>query len=120
MEVHSLEPEEGKRILRSLVRVDFVDAQRNIDDQEAGRSNRLSSAFASFYKDNLEQAEIGDAANLIIDQNNDSLTSHYELHFKPLMSVIQDLGIPSVNDRHLKIVSSLEPETALKGSTDLL
>ena len=94
-----LEPEEGKRVLRSLVRVDFVDAQRNIDDQEIGRSNRLSSAFAAFYKKNLEQAEVSDEANRIIDENNEKLTQHYDEHFKDLMNVIRGLGVPSVNDR---------------------
>lgn len=118
--LHPLEPEEGKRVLQSLVRVDFVDAQRNIDDQELGRSNRLSAAFAAFYKKNLEQAKVSEEANRIIDQNNQSLTQHYDEHFKGLMEIIKDLGVPSVNDREMKIVSSLSPETALQGNTALL
>jgi len=44
----------GKKILNSLLRVDFVDAQRNIDDENAARSNRLSEAFATYYRRNLE------------------------------------------------------------------
>lgn len=110
---------EGKQLLQSLVRVDFVDAQRNIDDDEAHRSNLLSVAFAAFYKKNLEQAEVSASANQVIDENNKMLTEHYELHFQKLMKVIQGLGVPSVNDRDLKIVSSLSPETALQGNTDL-
>lgn len=115
-----MEPEEGKRVLKSLLRVDFVDAQRNIDDHELGRSNRLSSAFGAFYKSNLEQAKASEDANLVIDANNDSLTAHYKIHFGGLMNVIQSLGVPSVNDRVLEIVSSLSPESALKGNTELL
>jgi putative ATP-dependent endonuclease of the OLD family len=115
-----IEPEEGKHVIKSLLRVDFVDAQRNIDDQELGRSNRLSSAFSAFYKSNLEQAEASEKANQVIDENNDNLTVHYKTHFSGLMSVIQSLGVPSVNDRVLEIVSSLSPESALKGNTDLL
>jgi putative ATP-dependent endonuclease of the OLD family len=115
-----LEPEEGKRVLRSLVRVDFVDAQRNIDDHEIGRSNRLSTAFAAFYKKNLEQAAVNEEANRIIDENNSNLTEHYDQHFKELMEVIKELGVPSVNDRQMKIVSSLSPEIALQGNTSLL
>lgn len=115
-----IEPEEGKRLLKSLLRVDFVDAQRNIDDQELGRSNRLSSAFGAFYKSNLEQAQASEEAQLVIDQNNDSLTAHYKLHFNGLMNVIQSLGFPSINDRSLEIVSTLSPEAALKGNTSLL
>ena len=115
-----IEPEEGKRVLQTLVRVDFVDAQRNIGDQEGGRSNRLSAAFATFYKKNLEQAKINEEANRVIDVNNADLTKHYDDHFKTLMKVIQSLGVPSVNDRQMKIVSTLNPEEALHGSTDLI
>lgn len=116
-----LEPEEGRRILKSLIRVDFVDAQRNIDDREtSGRGNRLSAAFAAFYKKNLEQAKALEEANKVIDNNNENLNEHYKEHFKDLMKVIQGLGVPSVNDRLLRIVSTLNPEVALQGNTDLL
>ena len=111
---------EGKQLLQSLVRIDFVDAQRNIDDNEAHRSNRLSAAFAAYYRKNLEQAEAADSANEVIDENNQRLTEHYEKHFSGLMQMIQGLGVPSVNDRDLKVVSSLSPETALQGNTALL
>jgi predicted ATP-dependent endonuclease of OLD family len=116
----TLEPSEAERVLSSLIRIDFVDAQRNIDDQEVSRSNRLSTAFASFYKHNLEEPAVNEAASQVIDANNQSLTEHYEKIFKDLMGVISKLGIPSVNDRALKIVSTLNPEVALKGNTELL
>lgn len=114
------DPEEGKRVLRSLIRVDFVDAQRNIDDHETGRSNRLSSAFAAFYKKNLKQAEVREEANQVIDENNEKLNEHYKVNFQDLMEVIKDLGVPSVNDRQMRLVSTLNPEVALQGNTDLL
>ena len=115
-----LKPEEGRREIKSLLRVDFVNAQRNIDDQEESRSSKLSAAFATFYKKNLEQAEVNDEANRIIDENNQSLTEHYEKHFEGLMEVIADLGVPAVNDRRLRVISSLSPEVALQGNTSLL
>ena len=115
-----LKPEEGKQVIRTLVRVDFVDAQRNIDDHEASsRSNRLSTAFAAFYKKNLKQAEVKEEANKVINNNNENLNVHYEEHFKDLMAVIQDLGVPSINDRKMRIISTLSPEEALQGNTDL-
>lgn len=115
-----LDPQEGKEALRSLLRIDFVDAQRNIDDQEAGRSNKLSTAFGAFYKYNLEQKSVSEEANLVIDENNTRLSEHYKIHFTGLMSVIRSLGFPSINDRTLEIVSTLSPEAALKGNTTLL
>ena len=115
-----LESKEGKSLLQELVQIKFVDAQRNVDDDEGSRSSRLSTAFAAFYKKNLEQAEAAEAAHLVIDENNKKLTEHYEKHFRGLMEVIKSLGVPSINDRELKIISSLSPETALQGNTELL
>jgi predicted ATP-dependent endonuclease of OLD family len=115
-----LEPEEGKRLLRQLVRVDFVDAQRNINDNDGSRSNRLSSAFATYYQKNLEQTDHAAEAHRVIDENNRQLTDHYARQFDPLFGLIKTLGVPSINDRDLRIISSLSPETALRGNTELL
>uniref|UniRef100_A0A2A4Z2F7 ATP-dependent endonuclease n=1 Tax=OCS116 cluster bacterium TaxID=2030921 RepID=A0A2A4Z2F7_9PROT len=114
-----LEKTHGKNILRNLVKVDFIDAQRNIDDYELGRSSKLSAAFASFYQKNLDHADAAEEAVQVIDENNDRLTAHYEKHFTDLMSVIKGLGVPSVHDRDLRITSALSSEAALKGSTEL-
>ena len=116
----AIEPEEGKRLLKHLVRVEFVDAQRNINDDDSSRSNRLSSAFAAFYRKNLQDAGPAADAHKVIDENNSRLTDHYEVQFAPLIDLIKGLGVPSVNDRDLRIISSLSPETALKGNTELL
>jgi putative ATP-dependent endonuclease of OLD family len=115
-----LDSKDGKSLLQDLLRVDFVDAQRSVNDDEANRSNRLSTAFSAFYKKNLEQAEAEQSAYQVIDENNQKLTEHYETHFSGLMDVIKGLGVPSINDRDLKIVSSLSPLAALQGNTDLL
>lgn len=114
-----LDPIEGKKTLRSLLRVDFVDAQRNIDDENATRSNKLSEAFAAYYQRNLEQAEAAEEAVAVIEENNQNLTAHYHQHFQPLMGMIADLGLPSHNDRAMKIVSTLNSEVALRGSAEL-
>jgi predicted ATP-dependent endonuclease of OLD family len=115
-----LDPDEGKRLLKHLIRVEFVDAQRNINDDDSSRSNRLSSAFAAFYRKNLEQAGHAADAHSVIDENNKQLTDHYAREFAPLINLIKHLGVPSINDRELQIISSLSPETALRGNTELL
>jgi putative ATP-dependent endonuclease of OLD family len=121
IETALLKPAEGKRILRSLVRADFVDAQRNMnDDEETSRSSKLSSAFASFYRNNLDQADISDAAVQIIDDNNQRLTEHYDEHFGGLMDVLGGLGVPAAHERRLKVISAISADLALRGSTDLI
>lgn len=117
---HHMDADEAKKTLSSIVRVDFVDAQRNIDDYEASRSTRLSQAFGTYYKNNLQQAEINEEANRVIDENNENLNRHYATSFEGLMGILKSLGVPSVNDRELKLISSLSAEAALKGSTELL
>ncbi len=115
-----LAPAEGKKLVDGLVRVDFIDAQRNIDDSDSGRGNRLSKAFSDFYEKNLEQAEAAKEAHSVIEENNKKLSTHYEQQFQPLLDMIGGLGVPSANDRDLRLVSTLSPETALKGNTNLL
>lgn len=115
-----LAPEEGAKLVKELLQVEFVDAQRNINDDDSSRSNRLSAVFADYYKKNLTEPEFAAEAREVIDRNNDELTEHYRVQFRPLIELIKGLGVPSVNDRNLRLVSSLNAETALRGSTDLL
>lgn len=75
---------------------------------------------AAFYRKNLQDAGPAADAHKVIDENNLRLTNHYEVQFAPLIDLIKGLGVPSVNDRDLRIISSLSPETALKGNTELL
>jgi predicted ATP-dependent endonuclease of OLD family len=120
IKVVRLPPDEGKRLVKNLVRAEFVDAQRNISDEEGSRGNRLSSAFAAYYRKNLEQMGAAADAHSVIDANNTSMTVHYGSQFEPLMKVIRGLGVPSINDWELQIISALSPEEALKGSTELI
>lgn len=115
-----LTPTVGKKLVDGLLRVDFIDAQRNIDDSDNGRGNQLSKAFSDFYEKNLEQAEAAKEAHSVIEENNEKLSAHYKKQFQPLLDMIGGLGVPSANDRDLRLVSTLSPETALKGNTNLL
>ncbi|MHC2066851.1 ATP-dependent nuclease [Bremerella sp. T1] len=114
-----LKTEDGKRILRSLIRVEFVDAQRKIDDHESPGSTRLSKVFTRFYKRNLAQVQTAEDANDLIDKHNDDLTGHYSTVFADLLGVIQGLGVPSVNDRRLRVTSALVPEKVLESNANL-
>lgn len=118
-EERPLKPEEGKHLLKSLVRVEFVDAQRRIDDSGQVGSTLLSRVLSGFYERNLEQVKVADDANNLIDKHNEELTRHYATVFEELLQVIQELGVPSVNDRALRVISSLVPEEVLKSSTTL-
>jgi len=117
--LHAMKKDEGQKTLDSLLRVDFVEAQRNIADNDSVRSNRLSTVFADYYKHHLKQQENDAESMRVVEESNSNLTVHYEKEFKPLIKVIRGLGFPALNDRILKIISNLSPEKALSGNTVL-
>ena len=117
--IHPLDDLEGKATLSLLLRVDYVEAQRNIDDDNTSRSNRLSDVFTAFYEHNLSKHKSSAESQRVIEQSNTELSSHYENEFSTLISTISNLGFPAVNDRELKVISNLSPEKALSGSAVL-
>lgn len=114
---YPLDKDDGRKTIDSLLHVDYVDAQRNINDDNSARSNRLSAVFSSYYAHNLEKQESNNESVRVIDESNSSLTKHYEVQFSPLLEVIKALGFPTLNDRALRIISNLSPEEALSGNT---
>lgn len=110
---------DGHSTLKNLIHVNFLDAQRHFDDQEQPRSAKLSSAYASFYKNQLQQKELDQEAKSVIDANNDSLTEHYRNIFDDLHRVTTTLGAPTANDRVIQLISNLKAEEILKGNVEL-
>lgn len=117
--IHPLDEMDGKATLSLLLRVDYVEAQRNIDDESTSRSNRLSNVFADFYESNLSKHENSIESQRVIEQSNTELSLHYKKEFSSLIKTISDLGFPATNDRELQIISNLSPEKALSGSAVL-
>ena len=95
--LHPMEKDEGRNAIDLLLHVDYVDAQRNIDDNDSARSNRLSAVFASYYRCNLEKQECDNESVRVIDKSNSNLTKHYAEQFSPLINIIKSLGFPALN-----------------------
>lgn len=117
--LHPVDKEKGQNTLKTLLRVEYVDAQRNIADSDSVRGNRLSAVFADYYKHNLKKKENDPTSVQAVDDSNSKLTEHYADQFKPLITVIKGLGFPALNDRDLRIISNLNPSEALSGNTEL-
>lgn len=118
-EATPLAKERGKPLLKSLLQVRYVEAQRGLDDHERGGSTLLSKVFTSFYRRHLDKAAASDEANRLIDEHNDGLTGHFEKVFEELLGSLRGLGVPSVNDRTPRIISSLQSEVALQQNATL-
>jgi predicted ATP-dependent endonuclease of OLD family len=118
--LHAMKKEDGQNALKSLLHIDYVDAQRNIDDNNSERSKRLSTVFSDFYKHNLEKKPYDNESINAIDESNKLLNEHYAEKFSPLLDIIRDLGFPAIHDRDLQIITKLTPEEALNTGADLV
>lgn len=104
----------GRDVLSSLIKVDFLHAQRHLSDSNGGaRSEDLSRCLSRFYERNLEQHQEDHDAQRALSQSEALLNSHLERVFGPTLERLADLGYPGVNNPRLVIKTALNPATIL-------
>jgi predicted ATP-dependent endonuclease of OLD family len=102
----------GGAILKSLIQIDNLGAQRHLTDpnpEAGGRSEDLSKRLSRFYKRNLNQRQDDHAALKALFESEQALNMHLDEVFAPMLGRLADLGYPGVNNPRLKIVSALNP-----------
>lgn len=103
----------GGAILRSLIQIDNLGAQRHLSDPNSetsgGRSEDLSKRLSRFYKRNLNQRQDDHAALKALFDSEQALNDHLDGVFKPILARLAKLGYPGVNNPQLKIMSALDP-----------
>lgn len=109
----------GGSILRSLVRVDCLHAQRHLADPNfstiggAGRAEDLSRRLSRFYQRNLEQRPDDHSALKALFDSEESLNKHLMDVFQPTLDRIAKLGYPGLHNPRLEISSGLNPATVM-------
>ncbi|SOY58460.1 conserved hypothetical protein [Cupriavidus taiwanensis] len=107
----------GDTILKSLVKVDFLRAQRHLDDPQAGgsagRAENLSSRLSRFYERNLEKREDDHQALQALDISEKELNSHLKNVFNDTLEQLKKLGYPGVNNPDIVIRAALDPSKVL-------
>jgi predicted ATP-dependent endonuclease of OLD family len=107
----------GDTILKSLVKVDFLRAQRHLDDPQgggtAGRAENLSSRLSKFYERNLEKREDDHQALQALDVSEKELNSHLKDVFSDTLDQLKELGYPGVNNPDIVIRAALDPSKVL-------
>lgn len=104
----------GKDIVNSLIKVDFLHAQRHLSDSEGGsRSEELSRHLSRYYQRNLERH--GDDYNAIraLADSEASLNQHLERVFAGTLQRLGRLGYPGLTNPRLIIKSALNPATVM-------
>lgn len=104
----------GKDIVSSLIKVDFLHAQRHLSDNEGGsRSEELSRHLSRYYQRNLERH--GDDYNAIraLADSEILLNQHLEQVFADTLQRLAQLGYPGLTNPRLMIKSALNPATVM-------
>lgn len=110
----------GATILKSLIHIDNLGAQRHLTDpnpEAGGRSEDLSKRLSRFYKRNLDQRQDDHIALKALFDSEQQLNVHLDGVFKPMLDRLAKLGYPGVNNPRLKIMSALNPANVMSQDT---
>lgn len=101
----------GAKILKSIIKVDVLNAQRHLSDYTLGRSEDLSKRINKFYERNLRQKEDNFEAIRALDNSEKELTVHLSEVFEPTLESLNNLaGYPGFQDPKLLIKAAINSE----------
>lgn len=104
----------GKDILNSLVRIDFLHAQRYLSDGTDGsRAEDLSRCLSRYYDRNLDKRGDDYDALRALAESEAMLNDHLRRVFEPTLSRLAALGYPGLSNPRLLIKSALNPATIM-------
>lgn len=107
----------GVAVLKSLIKVDNLSAQRHLADPQtggvAGRAEDLSRRLSRFYQRNLEQRGEDHSALKALFESEQGLNTHLMEVFEPTLKRIATLGYPGLSNPRLEIKSGLNPTTVM-------
>lgn len=110
--------DKGKSLVRSLVRIDILHAQRYLSDQAAnGRSEDLSKCLSRFYKRNLQKREEDHTALSALFDSEVQFNDHLKNVFNDTLEKLKELGYPGILNPHLVIRSALNPTLIMSQDT---
>lgn len=109
----------GSAVLKSLIKVDSLSAQRHLADPSSqssgggGRAEDLSRRLSRFYQRNLEQRGEDHSALKALFESEEGLNTHLMEVFEPTLARIATLGYPGMSNPKLEIKSGLNPSTVM-------
>lgn len=120
-EPHQIEStSEGAKLVNSLLRVDFLDAQRHLSDSgDSGRYENLSKRLGRYYTKNTEKPEVDPGAISAIRSSEEKINIHLMDAFQPLLTSLKGLGYPGVSNPNPIIKSVLNIEEILNSGTEV-
>lgn len=109
----------GSKIIKSLIKIDMLNAQRFLDDLgSGGRAEDLSKRMNRFYDRNLDKKEDDVEAMQALANSESELTKHLRTVFNPTLESLNQLGYPGFTNPKLEVRASLNHESII-GQTKL-
>jgi len=103
----------GRDIVNSLIKVDFLHAQRHLSDSGGSRAEELSRHLSRYYARNLERHAEDFNAIRALAESELLLNRHLEQVFAETLQRLAQLGYPGFSNPRLTIRSALNPATVM-------
>lgn len=101
----------GHTVINSLIKVDFLSAQRHLSDGNAqARTEDLSKRLSRFYTRNQRKREEDHNALRALALSEDQLTKHFADVFSDTFKSLRKLGYPGLANPTLEIRAALKLE----------
>lgn len=101
----------GHTVINSLIKVDFLSAQRHLSDGNAqARTEDLSKRLSRFYTRNRKKREDDHDALRALALSEDQLTTHFSDVFSETFKSLRKLGYPGLANPNLEIRAALKLE----------
>lgn len=110
---------DDKKIIDRLIKVDFVFAQRYIDDQESSRATRLSHLLHDHYDSHYKSSEpeIHEEIENSLKAHAAELGGRYMKAFQGLLTNLKTFGYPQKQAPSMSIRAEFNSETLLRDTT---
>ncbi len=104
-------------IVDSLIRVDFLNAQRHLHDGDSQRRGEdLSKRLSRFYERNLQKLDSDLDALGAIAESEERLNEHFANVFGPTLARLSDVGYPGIANPGLVVKASFDAHGLLSTS----
>lgn len=101
----------GHSVINSLIKVDFLSAQRHLSDGNAqARTEDLSKRLSRFYTRNQKKREDDHNALRALALSEDQLTKHFADVFRDTFNSLRKLGYPGLANPTLEVRAALKLE----------
>jgi predicted ATP-dependent endonuclease of OLD family len=111
---------DGEDAVRSLLRVDFLHAQRHLSDADApGRAENLTRRLSRYYERNLTQRSPDMEAMSAVAATESALNAHFRREFQDMLTRISAIGYPGIANPRLLMKALLDPHAILRSSANV-